>query len=77
MRPEDIARALARVVSLTLAADSTGAELAPSEDMTDALADARHFGADLVWVTIDRPDWPMYKPRPALPWIGLLAVEEA
>lgn len=77
MRPDDIARALARVVSLTLAADATGASLAPSEDMTDDLADARHFGTDLVWVIIERPDWPAYEPRPALPWIGLLAVEEA
>ncbi len=65
---------LAHVSAMSLAADERGAD---PGDVTDEQALAEHFGVNVVWVNVDRPDWPFTEPRPALPWVGLVPVGQA
>lgn len=77
MKADPLASVLLYVASLTLASDASGATLADPSDVDDACAEALHFGHTVCWFCIERPDWPMQEPRPALAWLGLVAVGDA
>lgn len=62
------------VARLTLAHDAQGAALADPADLTRLQAEATHYGLGVAWVHVERIDWPMLEPRPAMAWLGLLEV---